>query len=85
MRFADIVVPDTSAARGALEVATAYCSPALLNHSVRAYLWAAAYAGTNGIAFDAELLYVSSIGDAGRGPLASAMGVSPALEGAPSA
>lgn len=61
MRFADIVVPDTSAARGALEVATAYCSPALLNHSVRAYLWAAAYAGMNGIAFDAELLYVSSM------------------------
>ncbi|MEV4182375.1 HD domain-containing protein, partial [Streptosporangium canum] len=61
MRFADIVIPDTSATRGALEVATAYCSPALLNHSVRAYLWAAAYAGMNGIAFDAELLYVSSM------------------------
>ncbi|MFD8529907.1 HD domain-containing protein [Streptosporangium canum] len=61
MRFADIVVPETSAARGALEVATAYCSPALRNHSVRAYLWAAAYAGMNGIAFDAELLYVSSM------------------------
>ena len=61
MRFADIVIPDTSATRGALEVATAYCSPALLNHSVRAYLWAAAYGAMNGIAFDAELLYVSSM------------------------
>ncbi|MEV7012731.1 HD domain-containing protein [Streptosporangium sp. NPDC051022] len=61
MRFADIVVPETPAARAALEVATAYCSPALLNHSVRAYLWAAAYGAVNGIAFDAELLYVSSM------------------------
>ncbi|MEV6861052.1 HD domain-containing protein [Streptosporangium subroseum] len=61
MRLADIVIPDTSAARGALEVATAYCSPALLNHSVRAYLWAAAYGAMNDISFDAELLYVSSM------------------------
>ncbi|MBB2913869.1 hypothetical protein FHS43_005178 [Streptosporangium becharense] len=61
MRFADIVIPDTPAARGALEVATAYCSPALLNHSVRAYLWAAAYAAARDIAFDAELLYVASM------------------------
>ncbi|AWS46396.1 HD domain-containing protein [Streptosporangium sp. 'caverna'] len=61
MRFADIVIPDTSATRGALEVATAYCSPALLNHSVRAYLWAAAYGAMNDISFDAELLYVSSM------------------------
>ncbi|MFC4588497.1 HD domain-containing protein [Sphaerisporangium corydalis] len=61
MRFADIVLPDTPAARGALEVATAYCPPALLNHSTRAYLWAAAYGAMNGIAFDAELLYVSAM------------------------
>lgn len=61
MKYADIVVPETPATRAALEVATAYCSPALLNHSVRAYLWAAAYAATNDIVFDAELLYVSSM------------------------
>ncbi|GII00657.1 HD domain-containing protein [Planobispora takensis] len=61
MRLADIVIPETPAARAALEAATAYCSPALLNHSIRAYLWAAAYAGRRGIAFDAELLYVSSM------------------------
>jgi hypothetical protein len=61
MRLADIAVPDTTAARGALEVATAYCSPALLNHSVRAYLWAAAYGAMNGVAFDDELLYVASM------------------------
>ncbi|MET9069213.1 HD domain-containing protein [Streptosporangium sandarakinum] len=61
MRLADIVIPETPAARAALEVATEYCSPALLNHSVRAYLWAAAYGAMNGVAFDAELLYVSAM------------------------
>ncbi len=38
----DLVVPDTATAVAALEVASAYQSPALLNHSVRAYVWAAA-------------------------------------------
>ncbi|WP_248963487.1 HD domain-containing protein [Sphaerisporangium perillae] len=61
MRLDDIVIPDSPAARAALEVATAYCSPALLNHSVRSYLWAASYAEPNGIGFDAELLYVSAL------------------------
>jgi hypothetical protein len=53
--------PDTAACRGALEVASAYCSPALLNHSIRSYVWAAAYAKDSGLAFDAELLYVSAV------------------------
>jgi len=61
MRLDDLEIPATWAARGALEVATAYCSPALLNHSVRAYLWAAGYGVTHGIAFDAELLYVAAM------------------------
>ncbi|MBG0832307.1 HD domain-containing protein [Planomonospora sp. ID67723] len=61
MKLTDLEVPETPAARAALEAATAYCSPALLNHSVRSYLWAAAYADARGIAFDAELLYVSAM------------------------
>jgi hypothetical protein len=61
VRFDDLVIPDTPACRGALELATRYHSPSLLNHSIRAYLWAAAYAQDNGIAFDAELLYVSAV------------------------
>ena len=61
MRLAELDIPDTAACRAAREVATAYCSPALLNHSVRAYLWAAGYALTKGIAFDAELLYVAAM------------------------
>jgi len=61
MKLTDLIIPATPACHAALEVATAYCSPALLNHSVRAYLWAAGYALEGGIAFDAELLYVSAM------------------------
>jgi hypothetical protein len=61
MKLTDLEIPVTPACRAALEVATAYCSPALLNHSVRAYLWAAGYGLAQDIAFDAELLYVSAM------------------------
>ncbi|MFJ5679350.1 HD domain-containing protein [Streptomyces sp. NPDC093097] len=61
MTMDDLAIPRTPAARAALEVARAYCSPALLNHSVRAYLWAAAYASARDIAHDAELLYVAAM------------------------
>ncbi|WP_219517268.1 HD domain-containing protein [Nonomuraea ceibae] len=61
MRYDDLVIPDTSVCRAALEVATRYHTPSLLNHSIRAYLWAAAYAAEHGIAFDAELLWVSAM------------------------
>ncbi|HEX6873483.1 MAG TPA: HD domain-containing protein [Micromonosporaceae bacterium] len=61
MTLAAITVPQTPACTAALDVASTYCSPALLNHSIRAYLWAAAHAQATGIAFDAELLYVASL------------------------
>ncbi len=61
MKLADLAIPTTPACHAALEVATAYCSPALLNHSIRAYLWAAGYAAGRGISFDPELLYVSAL------------------------
>lgn len=54
-------VPASAAAVSALEVATVYCSPALRNHSVRAYLWGVAYADARGIAVDVELLYVAAM------------------------
>jgi HD domain-containing protein len=60
--FTDVPpLPDTPDARAALEVATAYCSRALVNHCVRSYLWAAWYGVEHGIGFDAELLYVSAM------------------------
>ncbi|MEU1310587.1 HD domain-containing protein [Streptomyces cinnamoneus] len=61
MRLDDLVLPESAASSAALEVASTYCSPALLNHSIRSYLWAAAHATANGIAFDPELLYVASL------------------------
>nr|WP_236667428.1 HD domain-containing protein [Nonomuraea sp. K271] len=56
-----MTIPDTPACRGALEVATRYHTPSLLNHSIRAYLFAAAYGQARSIAFDAELLYVAAM------------------------
>ena len=56
MRLDDLEIPATPACRAALDVATAYCTPALLNHSVRAYLWAAGYALERGIAFDVVIV-----------------------------
>ncbi len=61
MKMSDLIVPSSTACRAALEVATNYCSPALLHHSIRSYLWAAGYATERNIEFDAELLYVSSL------------------------
>ncbi len=61
MSFDDLLVPRTAAAIAALEVASAYHSPALLNHSVRAYVWAAADGMARGIGFDPELLYVAAM------------------------
>jgi HD superfamily phosphodiesterase len=57
----DVVVPATAAAVAALEVASAYQAPALLNHSSRAYVWAAADGMARGIGFDPELLYVAAM------------------------
>jgi len=54
--------PDTQAARAARELATAYHSPALLNHVVRSWLWAEAFAQLEGrTGIDHELLYVSAL------------------------
>jgi hypothetical protein len=57
----DLTVPDTAAAAHAYELADAFCSPALRNHCVRSYLWGTALAGREGIAVDAELLYVAAM------------------------
>jgi len=61
MRLADLALPQSPVARSAFEVAAEYCPPALLNHSIRSYIWAAAYASMNNISFDVELLYVAAL------------------------
>jgi hypothetical protein len=53
--------PKTSAAEAALSVATRFYSPALLNHSIRCYLWGVMYGNANGVTFDDELFYVSAL------------------------
>ncbi|UBU08396.1 HD domain-containing protein [Nonomuraea gerenzanensis] len=42
-------------------MARRFCSPALLNHCVRSYLWGARYAAAHRIAYDDELYYVSAL------------------------
>ena len=44
MRIADFTRPDTAAARAAVEIATTYHSPSLLNHVQRSWLWAEGFA-----------------------------------------
>jgi hypothetical protein len=57
----DLTYPQTPAATAALSVATRFYTPALLNHCLRSYEWAAQYGTMHSIAFDAELLYVSAM------------------------
>ncbi len=61
MSTAPLVIPRTPAATAALEVATRFYSPALLNHCVRSYLWGEMYCAAHDIDVDVELLYVSAM------------------------
>ena len=60
MRYQSYVSADTRR-HGCTLGCCAFYSPALLNHCVRSYLWAALYGAAHGIAFDDELLYVSAM------------------------
>ncbi|WP_447007767.1 HD domain-containing protein [Saccharothrix isguenensis] len=53
--------PDSKAAAAALEVCHEYAEPWLLNHSLRSYAWAVAYAAYADIPHDGELLYVAAL------------------------
>lgn len=61
MRLVDIPVPVNSAARAALEVVSRFSAPALVNHCLRSYLFAASRAALDDIGIDHELLYVASL------------------------
>lgn len=56
-----LAIPESTATVRAYEIAAEYTSPALLHHSVRAYLWAAALARQERIEFDPELLWVAAM------------------------
>src|SRR4051794_7645005 len=56
------LLPAPSAATGAArEVVVRYSSAALVNHCERSYLWSASLGQLEGIAYDAELLYVAAM------------------------
>jgi hypothetical protein len=61
VRLDDLTVPATAVSTRAYEVADSFCSPALRNHCVRSYLWAAALATLEGTAVDRELLHVAAM------------------------
>jgi hypothetical protein len=58
---ASLVPPDSALARDAEIAAQDLLTPALLNHSRRAYTWGAAIAALRGITFDRELLYLAAM------------------------
>lgn len=58
---ASLARPDSALARDADSAAQDLLSPALRNHSSRAYTWGAALAALHGITFDRELLYVAAM------------------------
>src|ERR671927_685665 len=58
---ARLVPPDSALARDAEVAAQDLLSPALLNHSRRAYAWGAALASLHQITFDRELLYIAAM------------------------
>src|SRR5215204_1781937 len=61
MSIDELLTDDTAPVRGAREVARLYSSPSLYNHAARSYLWAASLGRSEGLAFDAELLYVAAL------------------------
>jgi hypothetical protein len=56
-----LVPPDSLLAREAEASAQGILSPALVNHSRRAYAWGAAIAALDHVEFDRELLYVAAM------------------------
>jgi hypothetical protein len=58
---ARLVPPDSALSREAESAAQDLLTPALLNHSRRAYAWGAAIAALQGVTFDRELFYLASM------------------------
>ncbi len=61
MKLSDVAIPSSEATRAAGEIAERYYSPALLNHCLRSYYFAAAAALVQDLPHDPELLYVASL------------------------
>ena len=59
--MATLVLPDSAAVRHALDEIDGAVSAAVLQHSMRTYLWAAALASVDALVFDAEFLLVTCL------------------------
>lgn len=55
-----VASPPTATAARAVEIAGRFCTPALLNHSLRSYAFAVDLARSEGRGFDGELLFVAA-------------------------
>lgn len=56
-----LLEPPTEVAARALEVAREWCSPALVNHCLRSWVWAKALGESLGLTVDDELLFVAAM------------------------
>jgi hypothetical protein len=56
-----LLEPPTATAGFALEVARRWCSPALVNHCLRSWVWGKTLGESLGLAVDDELLYVAAM------------------------
>ena len=59
--LARLLEPPTETARLSLEVARAWCSPALVNHCLRSWVWAKTLGDSLGMTVDDELLFVAAM------------------------
>ena len=56
-----LLTPPSEVADRALAVARRWCTPAVVNHCIRSWVWAALLGESERIEFDAELLFVSAM------------------------
>lgn len=56
-----LLEPPTATAGHALEVAREWCSPALVNHCLRSWVWAKTLGNSLGLTVDDELLFVAAM------------------------
>jgi hypothetical protein len=54
-----IIYPDSACAQAALDKLNSLASPALINHSLRSYVWGSLLGQLDGKSWDAEVLYVA--------------------------
>jgi hypothetical protein len=61
VQLTDVPVPATPTARAAYDVVSRFSAPALVNHCIRSYLFAASRAALDGLSVDHDVLYVASL------------------------